>query len=282
MISMKIQIENLTKKYKGKEVLKDINCVLEPEKYGIIGPNGSGKTTFIRCLIQIIQYHGNILFDGKKANKHLQIGYLPQAFHGFREFTVYEQLEYFIVLKNIKTNKDEEIERVLQIVRLENEKNKKMRSLSGGMVRRLGIAQALLGHPDLLIFDEPTVGLDPDERLHFREIIGSLKLDIPIILTTHIIEDVSSICDNLIFLKQGEVKYIGNIQHLLESFKNHVYECPVEQLSHIQESYIRSEIHQDKVRIISHKELDYPFLTALSPSMEDIYQTINQDYEKLS
>lgn len=279
---MKIQIENLTKKYKKKEVLKNINCILESEKYGIIGPNGSGKTTLIRCLLQIIGYKGSILFDGMKPDKHVCIGYLPQSFGGFKEFTVYEQLEYFIVLKNINLDKDEEIQRVLHIVHLENEKDKKIKNLSGGMIRRLGIAQALLGKPDLLIFDEPTVGLDPDERLRFREIIGSIKLDIPIILTTHIIEDVSSICDNLIFLKQGEVKYIGNIQNLLQSYDNHVYECPIDKLGDIHNSYIKTEVSKDVVRIISHDNLEYPFLTSISPSMEDIYQTINQDYEKLS
>ena len=279
---MKIQIEDLTKRYKNKEVLKNIHCLLDSEKYGIIGPNGSGKTTLIRCLLQMIQYRGSILFNGHEYNNDIHIGYLPQTFNAFKDLTVYEQLEYFIVLKKIDRDIDEEIDRVLKIVRLTEEKNKKIKSLSGGMVRRLGIAQALIGEPDLLVFDEPTVGLDPDERLYFREMIRTLELDIPIILTTHIIEDVSSICDNLIFLKQGELKYIGNIQNLLNQFSNRVYECPIDHLKDIQENIIKTEINQNQVRIISYQSLDYPFLTLVCPTIEDIYQAINQGYEKLS
>ena len=276
---MEIKIENLSKNYRKKTVINDISCTLKPQKYGLIGPNGSGKTTFIRCLLQIIDYKGTITFDGNQQNKYLQIGYLPQNFRTFQELTVFEQLEYFFVLKNIHKNKEEEIDRVLDIVHLQEYKKQKTKSLSGGMVRRLGIAQALLGDPDLLIFDEPTVGLDPDERLRFREIMRNIELDIPIIISTHIIEDVSHICDEMIFLKKGNIRYIGDVHELLEGFQNHVYECPIYQFDKITEKVIRTETKSESVRIVSQDNLDYSFLINVEPSMEDIYQAMNQTNE---
>ena len=276
---MEIKIENLSKNYRKKTVINDISCTLKPQKYGLIGPNGSGKTTFLRCLLQIIDYKGTITFDGNQQNKYLQIGYLPQNFRTFQELTVFEQLEYFFVLKNIHKNKEEEIDRVLDIVHLQEYKKQKTKSLSGGMVRRLGIAQALLGDPDLLIFDEPTVGLDPDERLRFREIMRNIELDIPIIISTHIIEDVSHICDEMIFLKKGNMRYIGDVHELLEGFQNHVYECPIYQFDKITEKVIRTETKSESVRIVSQDNLDYSFLINVEPSMEDIYQAMNQTNE---
>lgn len=276
---MEIKIENLSKNYRKKTVINDISCTLKPQKYGLIGPNGSGKTTFIRCLLQIIDYKGTITFDGNQQNKHLQIGYLPQNFRTFQELTVFEQLEYFFVLKNIHKNKEEEIDRVLDIVHLQEYKKQKTKSLSGGMVRRLGIAQALLGDPNLLIFDEPTVGLDPDERLRFREIMRNIELDIPIIISTHIIEDVSHICDEMIFLKKGNIRYIGDVHELLEEFQNHVYECPIDEFDRITEKVIRTETKNASVRIVSQDNLDYSFLINVEPSMEDIYLAMNQTDE---
>lgn len=276
---MEIKIENLSKNYRKKTVINDISCTLKPQKYGLIGPNGSGKTTFLRCLLQIIDYKGTITFDGNQQNKYLQIGYLPQNFRTFQELTVFEQLEYFFVLKNIHKNNEEEIDRVLDIVHLQEYKKQKTKSLSGGMVRRLGIAQALLGDPDLLIFDEPTVGLDPDERLRFREIMRNIELDIPIIISTHIIEDVSHICDEMIFLKKGNIRYIGDVHELLEGFQNHVYECPIDEIDKITEKVIRTETKNESVRIVSQDNLDYSFLINVEPSMEDIYQTMNQTDE---
>ena len=278
---MEIKIENLSKNYRKKTVINDISCTLKPQKYGLIGPNGSGKTTFLRCLLQIIDYKGTITFDGNQQNKYLQIGYLPQNFRTFQELTVFEQLEYFFVLKNIHKNKEEEIDRVLDIVHLQEYKKQKTKSLSGGMVRRLGIAQALLGDPDLLIFDEPTVGLDPDERLRYREIMRNIELDIPIIISTHIIEDVSHICDEMIFLKKGNMRYIGDVHELLEKFQNHVYECPIDEIDKIIEKVIRTETKNESVRIVSQDNLDYSFLINVEPSMEDIYQTMNQTDETI-
>lgn len=276
---MEVRIKNLTKKYKKKVALDNISCSLKSQKYGLIGPNGSGKTTFMRCLLDIVSYKGTIEFEGQ--NQHIQIGYLPQIFNAFKELTVFEQLEYFLVLKKLNIDKEEEIQRVLKIVNLDNYKYEKTMNLSGGMVRRLGIAQALLGKPDILIFDEPTVGLDPDERLRFREIIRNIELDIPIILSTHIIEDVSSICDSLIFFKEGKLKWIGNMSELFKQFQNHVYECPIEQIENIEEKFIKTEISNNKVRIISYSLLTYKFLHPVEMTIRDIYQIINNDYETI-
>ena len=276
---MNIEIKELEKFYKKKHALQNINCLLEPHIYGLIGPNGSGKTTLIRCLLQLVHYQkGEIIFTNDNQEiipfKDIQIGYLPQLFDTFKELTVYEQLEYFLVLKNTKIiDINKEIERVLTIVNLQEQKKEKTKNLSGGMIRRLGIAQTLLGFPDLLIFDEPTVGLDPDERFRFKEIIKSLKLNIPIILSTHIIEDVSSICSQVIFMKNGQLKYIGGIKDLLTQLN--VYTCSKESFKQIKEEKIVMETTNDEIRFISQQVLKYPFLIKETPTIEDLYQSIN-------
>ncbi len=277
---MNIEIKDLEKFYRKKKAINGINCLLKPHIYGLIGPNGSGKTTLIRCLLQLTYYQkGSIHFTNEETEisfKELQIGYLPQTFDTFKELSVYEQLEYFLVLKNTKLDQiEEEIDRVLQIVNLQDVKKDKTKNLSGGMIRRLGIAQALLGEPDILIFDEPTVGLDPDERFRFKEIMRSLKMNIPVILSTHIIEDVSSICNHVIFMKEGQIKFLGSIEDLLNQIDGYIYKCPIELLDDVKEEVIHMSETANDIRFISMSPLNYPFLKRENPTIEDAYQFIN-------
>lgn len=198
-----IEINNLRKKFGKKEILKGISLHLEPCTYGLVGPNGAGKTTLLRILAGVMKADGGEIYMPKENGL---TGYLPQKFGCFSEFTVYEQLEYFACLKEIpKAGQKEEILRVLGIVNMDGQEKMKCKKLSGGMVRRIGIAQALLGNPLLLLLDEPTVGLDPEERNNFNNIIRKLEKKTTILLSTHLVEDINYLCQKVIVIKSGEI-----------------------------------------------------------------------------
>lgn len=221
---MKIELKNLQKTYKGgKAALKDISLTLaSPSMIGLVGPNGAGKSTLMKLLTaNLLPSSGEILVEGLplvEQEKLLKatLGYLPQEYGLFEDLTTAQFLDYMAALKCIenKVAKDE-IDRVITITHLEDKRKAKIRTLSGGQKQRVGIAQALLGEPKLLIFDEPTVGLDPAERVAFRNLFAKAAKNKLIILSTHIIEDVQSACDHLIILNQGEILYAGTPDELM-------------------------------------------------------------------
>lgn len=196
-------LENVTKKFRKREALKGISVRIEEGCYGLLGPNGAGKTTLLRCVLGLYPVSsGSISLDGKPAD----IGYLPQKFGMFQELTAYDMLYYFAAVKKIpKDRRKSEIENVLALVNLNDRIREKVGKLSGGMQRRLGIAQALLGDPGLIFLDEPTAGLDPEERVRFRDIIGEIRENRTILISTHIVEDVESTCDRVIIMNEGQV-----------------------------------------------------------------------------
>ncbi|HEY8422828.1 MAG TPA: ATP-binding cassette domain-containing protein [Thermoclostridium sp.] len=215
---MKIELKNLHKKYKGgKTALRDISLTLaSPSLIGLVGPNGAGKSTLMKLLTaNLLPSSGEILIDGLpilKQEKLLKssLGYLPQEFGLFEDLTTEQFLDYMSALKSIeRKNARDEVDRVIKITHLEDKRKSKIRTLSGGQKQRVGIAQALIGKPDLLIFDEPTTGLDPAERVRFRNLFAELSKSRLIILSTHIIEDVQSACDYLIVLNHGEILFAG-------------------------------------------------------------------------
>lgn len=196
-----IEIRNVNKSFKTKKVLNHISLNLNNQTYALLGPNGSGKTTLLRIITNIIQGEGEIVYKNKDDTivslKDIHIGYLPQKFGLFKEMKLIEQMNYFACLKDIdKDNRANEIQRVLEAVNMENELDKKCGDLSGGMIRRIGIAQAIMGNPDIILFDEPTTGLDPEERLRFKSVLSQLHGQCPIILSTHIVEDIESVCQS--------------------------------------------------------------------------------------
>ena len=230
-----IEIIGLRKKYGKKEVIKSINLKLGVDTYGLVGPNGAGKTTLIRILGGIIPSNG-----GKIINSYTDriIGYLPQKFGCFPELTLYEQMEYFACLKNLPASKhQEEIMRVLKIVNMEDRKNEKCKKLSGGMVRRAGIAQALLGEPMLLLLDEPTVGLDPEERNNFNNIIRRLERKTTILLSTHLIEDIKYLCQKLIVMEKGEVLTVQDAQEIAKTASGKVIQIEESRIEQLPKPY---------------------------------------------
>ncbi len=279
---MKIVLKNITKKYKNKEVLSYLNFEFDNKIYAFIGHNGSGKSTLMRIITGLIEpTQGEVIFyqnDKIIDYKKVKFGYLSQEFNAFKEFTVYEQLEYFAIMKKInKKVYSNEIKKVLVEVNLWENKDVKCKNLSGGMIRRLGIAQTLLGSPDIIILDEPVVGLDPDERMRFMEIIKSIQLDIPIIFSTHIIDDISSLSPEIIFFKNGQIKFNGSSSQFIDSAKGKIYLCSRENLSKIKERIASIKISENTYRVIASNRLNYDFLQDITPCMEDAYIYLNQD-----
>lgn len=279
---MKIVLKNITKKYKNKEVLSHLNFEFDNKIYAFIGHNGSGKSTLMRIITGLIEpTQGEVIFyqnDKIIDYKKVKFGYLSQEFNAFKEFTVYEQLEYFAIMKKInKKVYSNEIKKVLVEVNLWENKDVKCKNLSGGMIRRLGIAQTLLGSPDVIILDEPVVGLDPDERMRFMEIIKSIQLDIPIIFSTHIIDDISSLSPEIILFKNGQIKFNGSSSQFIDIAKGKIYLCSRENLSKVKERISSIKISENTYRVIASNRLNYDFLQDITPCMEDAYIYLNQD-----
>lgn len=229
-----IEIKGLKKRYGKKEVIKEMDLNLEVSTYGLVGPNGAGKTTLIRILAGIISSNGGTIVNDRNGI----IGYLPQKFGCFPELTLYEQMEYFACLKNLpRSEHSKEIRKALQIVNMEERKDDKCRKLSGGMIRRVGIAQALLGSPALLLLDEPTVGLDPEERNNFNNIIRQMEGKTTILLSTHLVEDIKYLCKKLIIMDKGEILTLQDAGDLAKSAYGRVLQIPESKLEMLQAPY---------------------------------------------
>ncbi|AGX41967.1 putative ABC transporter ATP-binding protein YxlF [Clostridium saccharobutylicum] len=227
--TMKISIKNLNMIYpKGKKALQNVSLEIKsPSLIGLLGPNGAGKSTLMKLLVGgLMPTSGEILIDGKpllKNEKKLKanLGYLPQSFGLYDELTVWQFLDYMAALKGIKNSK-KVIEEVINKTNLTEKRKARISTLSGGQRQRVGIAQALMGNPKLLIFDEPTVGLDPEERINFRNLFSKTAQDKIVLLSTHIIEDVQSVCDKLIVINHGQILFTGTPEELIALAHNHV------------------------------------------------------------
>ena len=231
---MNISIQNLNKIYdNGKHALTDINLEIESGMFGLLGPNGAGKSTLMRILVTLMKpTSGKVLVDGMDITKNRAeirevLGYLPQDFRFFTKLKTWEFLDYAARLAGIK-NKKERLQKVdlwLENVGLFDARDRNADKLSGGMKRRLGIAQALIGDPKLLVVDEPTTGLDPEERIRFRNILSDIsRQDAIIILSTHIVGDISSICQSMTLLDDGYLGFSGSPEELIAKTAGHVYQ----------------------------------------------------------
>lgn len=226
---MDIQIQNLTMTYpNGKQALRGMTLELgAPSFVGLLGPNGAGKSTLLKLLsAALLPTSGSITIDGiplSQAEHRLRsrLGYLPQDFGLFDELTAAQFLDYMAALKQLRDPKAA-VKNALSAVNLERQARTRIRALSGGQRQRVGIAQALLGDPPLLILDEPTVGLDPEERIHFRNLFSQAAQDRLVLLSTHIIEDVQAVCDRLVVLDQGRILFSGSPAQLIRLAQGHV------------------------------------------------------------
>ena len=236
---MKIEIRGLNKIYpNGNHALKDINLEFGTGMFGLLGPNGAGKSSLMRILVTLMKpSSGVVLIDGRDIQKYRKelrsmLGYLPQDFRFFTSLKTWEFLDYSGSLAGMRNKKERlaEVDRLLDQVGLLEVRDRQANRLSGGMKRRLGIAQALIGNPGIIVVDEPTTGLDPDERIRFRNILSQLSQhEVTIILSTHIVGDISSTCQGMALLNRGELVFSGSPESLVKLAEGHVFKLNLSQ-----------------------------------------------------
>ena len=282
-------VNNVSKNYGKFLVLKDINLEFTNGVYGLLAPNGAGKTTLIKMLVTLLfPNEGEILYNGtdifKMGDEYRDIlGYLPQEFGYYKNYSPREFLLYLSALKGIdRRQSKEKIDELLKLVGLENVADKKMKKFSGGMIQRVGIAQAMLNDPKILILDEPTAGLDPKERVRFRNLLAELSRERIVILSTHIVSDIESIANEIIMIKDKEVLYKDTLKNICKILDGMVYETKVDfdEVSDFRGQYFSlSEKQEDdkmKIRFISQEKLDDSW-QALNPSIEDVFLYVYKD-----
>ena len=230
---MELILDRLTKQYKNKIAVDRVSAVLRPGVYGLLGANGAGKTTLLRMICGILKpTGGTVSLDGMDAGEEgyrARLGYLHQDFGYYPEFTGMDFLLYLAALKGLsKAQARRRAAELLRLVSLSEAANKKIRAYSGGMKQRLGIAQALLNDPKLLVLDEPTAGLDPKERVRFRNLIASLGADRIVLLSTHIVSDVEHIAGRILVMKDGQILQNGSLEEIIGAIEGKVFECVAE------------------------------------------------------
>lgn len=226
---MELKIDRVTKKYGSKIACDRISLKLENGVYGLLGANGAGKTTLMRMMCGILNpTSGSISYDGIDVSQEEYrdlLGYLPQDFGYYPEFTARDFMMYIAALKGIPKNRAKvKTAEILEMVSLKNEAGKKIKTFSGGMKQRLGIAQALLNDPKILVLDEPTAGLDPKERIKFRNIISRMGADRIILLSTHIVSDIEHIANTILIMKEGQLIHKGSLEEIIAVIRDKVWE----------------------------------------------------------
>lgn len=280
---LELTLNKITKKYGRKIAVDHVSYEFRKGVYGLLGENGAGKTTLLRMICGLLEpSDGEIRCGGDSVDRmgaqyRRLLGYLPQEFGYYPEFTARKFLLYMAALKAIpKELAVEKAEELLKLVGLEQEQNSRLKTFSGGMIRRLGIAQALLNDPEILVLDEPTSGLDPKERIRFRNIISELSRDRIILLSTHIVSDVEYIADEILLMKGGELIKTGSMEWLAAQVRGKVWDCCVrpEETENYQAHYsvsnLRNTDHGVRLRIVA-EECPGPGAKPVDPDLEDVY-----------
>ena len=280
---MKLVFENISKLYGDFPALSGINLSLETGVYGLLGPNGAGKTTLMRIMTDLLKPStGRVLLDGKDiavlgADFRRRLGYLPQDFGFYPNYTAEQYLLYIARLKGLtRFEAKKQTGDLLEMVGLYEKRNQKMKGLSGGQRQRVGIAQALLGDPDILVLDEPTAGLDPEERIRFRGIISNLSRQKTVLLSTHIVSDLEAVANEMILLKKGQVLTVQKPHDLLRKLDGMVWtvSVPTENERDFAEKYPCSNImHNGEISVLRMLSREQPHTEAVPerPNMEDMY-----------
>ena len=286
---MEMNIQNVTMTYQnGKQALKNLNLDLRsPSLVGLLGPNGAGKSTLMKLLsAALLPTSGSILVNGeplRKAEQKLKgtLGYLPQDFGLFDELTVFQFLDYMAALKGL-TDAKSAVRAVIRQVNLEEKAKARIRTLSGGQRQRVGIAQALLGNPSFLILDEPTVGLDPEERIHFRNLFSQTAQNRLVLLSTHIIEDVQSVCDQIVVINHGSILFAGTPEQMIQAAQGHVGVFWEEEAFQDDSLHITARINTSQgIRCRAVAEALPAYAQPEEPSLEDAYlYLISQEVAK--
>lgn len=280
---MQIVIHGLTKTYSGNvAALKQIDLTIGGGMFGLLGPNGAGKTTFLRIVATLMQpSHGSVTVGGYRTHDPHEkwivksmLGYLPQELALYGDLSAYELLEFVAALKQIAPHtRRQQIHEALEVVALADVAKRRIKTYSGGMKRRVGVAQALLGDPKLLIVDEPTVGLDPQERVRFRTMLVALARHRTIILSTHILEDIAQTCSQLAVLNCGALVFAGDTQLLLAQASGHVWEITAADYLPAPDHLVVAHLQDTasaRYRVLA---ADAPHSAArlLEPTLEDAY-----------
>ncbi|MBV4431449.1 ABC transporter ATP-binding protein [Clostridium tyrobutyricum] len=291
---MKLEICSLTKQYKDKTAVNNVSCNIYPGVWGLLGANGAGKTTLMRMIAGIMKpTSGRILYDGieisvlNEAYRNI-FGYLPQEFGFYPEFTVTDYLKYIAALKGLtKNNTKVKIDELLQILTLTEVRKKKISKLSGGMKRRVGIAQALLNDPEVLILDEPTSGLDPGERVRFRNLISEFAKNRIVLISTHIVSDVEYIATCNTIMKDGQIISKGTTEELVKSVEGKVWNSiiqPKQLLKYEKQSCIVNIKNEEDGNISIRYLSNTPYIPnskSSDPKLEDLYLWLfPQDYTR--
>lgn len=288
-----IEICRLSKQYKRTNFksLDDITITINAGMYGLLGNNGAGKTTLMNILATLLKpSSGTVVVNGIElinANYNLikkEIGYMPQENEMYADMTVKESIEYFSILNKIDIKRQRKIcNNVMEYVNLVPEKNKKFKTLSGGMKRRLGLALALINDPPILIADEPTTGVDPYERIRMRELLLQLSLHKTVIVSTHIIEDISYMCHNLAVLNGGKLFFEGEIQSLIEIAKGKIWlyrTSDLKEIEEIKKTYIVLGVTIDEegslIKIYADKKPNIK-VESINPTLEDAYIVLGEE-----
>ncbi|MFC0213496.1 ABC transporter ATP-binding protein [Paenibacillus chartarius] len=280
---MELILNGVTKTYGAKQALQGITLRLGPGIVGLLGPNGAGKSTLMRLLATIEKpTEGSILWDGADIAKHPNrlrevLGYLPQQFGVYPNMTPVEFLEYIAAMKGLsRKSAKRRIQELLEMLNLGADSKRLLGGFSGGMKQRVGIAQSLLNDPSLLIVDEPTVGLDPEERIRFRNILSMLASNRIVILSTHIVTDIETVAPQIAVMLKGKLVRYAEPEEWLQIVEGKVWNVvvPSSELIRIQETYpVSAAIHRRDgvhVRIVSEREPDLP-AALLPPALEDAY-----------
>lgn len=284
-----LTLTNISKKYGSYTAVSDISLNMEKGLYAMLAPNGAGKTTLIKMITTLLYpTTGEILYDGVNimemgAEYRSLIGYLPQHFGYYKNNSPVQYLKYLAALKGINdAGLNQKIAELLELVGLSDVANKKMKKFSGGMLQRVGIAQAMLNDPKILILDEPTAGLDPKERVRFRNIISTLSKDRIVILSTHIVSDIESIANQVIMIKDKQLYKVDTIANICEMLEGKVYENEMSENDYEQFEKdnlvlsVRQERDSMLVRYYANNEKITDGSVQGTPNLEDVFLVVYQ------
>lgn len=281
---MELKITNLSKTYpNGVQALKNVNLTITKGMFGLLGPNGAGKSTLMRTIATLQEAdQGDVELNGINVLKHKadirkKLGYLPQEFGVYPKISAEAMLDHFAELKGITNKKErkEIVKALLQQTNLYHVRKKNLSGYSGGMKQRFGIAQALLGNPNLIIVDEPTAGLDPAERNRFHNLLSEIGENIIVILSTHIVDDVSDLCKNMAIINEGEVLLDGKPSELIKKVDGKIWEKIIDKsdLNSYQENFniISAKLYLGQIIVHAYSETNPDSFEKVNPTLEDVY-----------